>query len=371
MLLTLWNEFQEYEGNILAHIIATIPMIFAMRVKVSTFNTLSLTTIGLSSILINPPLHDEFILHEWYSIHKDEVKTLFETKAYKDPELLLPLPNEGDIKNIHDALISFGTQKTAWITGTAQLSFGQTHFWYTACSNCLKTVEADTDWIIKCSSCKEEAEVELRCRIGITLTDSTASIQCLISGKQAERLIQFTAAELKDAEAHGITMNQELSTIMKKHKLICFIKTYETTFQGLPQRRNAIIKAYTAAEVPNIPLPLQDSPTTLQASPSTTPSNTKQKQIADEQTFTPRAKLLLQEIAESTATKRSSMTESTATKRALTLTELEGHQIPAPTVGTEIHKTLEDTATSASPNATSIDKTAASPTKKPKQQEGN
>ncbi|XP_071920182.1 uncharacterized protein [Coffea arabica] len=184
-------------------------------------------------------------------------------------------------------------QKTAWITGTAQLSFGQTRFCYTACSNCLKTVEADTDWIIKCSSCKEEVEVELRCRIGITLTDSTASIQCLISGKQAERLIQFTAAELKDGEAHGITINQELSTIMKKHSLICFIKTYETTFQGLPQRRNAIIKAYTAAEVPNIPLPLQDSPTTVQASPTTTPSNTKQKQIADEQMFTPRAKLPL------------------------------------------------------------------------------
>ncbi|XP_027109413.2 replication protein A 70 kDa DNA-binding subunit B-like [Coffea arabica] len=349
MLLTLWNEFQEYEGNILVNTIATAPMIFAMRVKVSTFNSLSLTTIGLSCILINPPVHDELPRREWYSIHKDEVKILLEAKAYKDPEFLLPPPNQEDIKTIHDALISFGTQKTAWISGTVQLSFGQTRFWYTACSNCLKTVEADTDWIIKCSSCRQEAEVELRCRIGITLTDPTASIQCLISGKEAERLIQLTATEVKDAEAHGITMNQELSAIMKKYRLICFIKTYETTFQGQLQRRNAIIKAYPTAEVPNISLALLDSPTTLQASETGTTSNTKQKKVAEQQTFTPTAKLLLQEIAESTATKKSFITKST-------------------TAATTSHKLLEDTATSASPNTTPIDETAASPTKKPKQE---
>lgn len=56
MLLTMWNDFQEDEGTVLANTISTVPMIFAMRVKVTTFNNLSLTTIGLSAICINPPV---------------------------------------------------------------------------------------------------------------------------------------------------------------------------------------------------------------------------------------------------------------------------------------------------------------------------
>lgn len=113
MQLTLWNEFQEYEGNILENSIATALMIFAMKIKVSIFNNLSLTTIGLSSILINPPVQEELSLRQWYSIHKQEVKDLLEAKTYKNPTFLLPVPKPEDIKTIHEAQTSFATQKTA------------------------------------------------------------------------------------------------------------------------------------------------------------------------------------------------------------------------------------------------------------------
>ena len=61
-------------------------------------------------------------------------------------------------------------------------------------------------------------------------------------------------------------MTQELFGIMRKYKPICFLKAYETTFQGQLQRRNAIIKAYTIDEVHNIPLALPDPPITFQTS---------------------------------------------------------------------------------------------------------
>lgn len=46
MLLTLWNQFNENEGTTLANMVQQGPMIFGMRLKVTTFNCLSLTTRG-------------------------------------------------------------------------------------------------------------------------------------------------------------------------------------------------------------------------------------------------------------------------------------------------------------------------------------
>ena len=53
---TLWNDFQESDGNILA----TFPMIFAMSVKVSTFNSKSLTV----------KIHYTLNAYHSYFIHK-------------------------------------------------------------------------------------------------------------------------------------------------------------------------------------------------------------------------------------------------------------------------------------------------------------
>lgn len=38
MLLTLWNQFDEKEGNTLAQVMESQPLIFGMRLKVTTFN---------------------------------------------------------------------------------------------------------------------------------------------------------------------------------------------------------------------------------------------------------------------------------------------------------------------------------------------
>ena len=96
MILTLWGSLDQKEGRELEQKIDDVPMIFAMRVKVTTFygqfmftystiiyirshiqitalifilqipTGLSLSTKGASAILINPPVTEELQLKAWY-----------------------------------------------------------------------------------------------------------------------------------------------------------------------------------------------------------------------------------------------------------------------------------------------------------------
>ncbi|XP_071939499.1 uncharacterized protein [Coffea arabica] len=58
------------------------------------------------------------------------------------------------------------------------------------CANCHKIVNADIDWIIHCPSCKQQSEVELR--------------------EDAEKLIEFTPLQLKQAQEDGFEIDTEL-----------------------------------------------------------------------------------------------------------------------------------------------------------------
>ncbi|XP_071939498.1 uncharacterized protein [Coffea arabica] len=78
------------------------------------------------------------------------------------------------------------------------------------CANCHKIVNADIDWIIHCPSCKQQSEVELRARIPIIITDASCSIHCIISREDAEKLIEFTPLQLKQAQEDGFEIDTEL-----------------------------------------------------------------------------------------------------------------------------------------------------------------
>ncbi|CAH1431511.1 unnamed protein product [Lactuca virosa] len=105
LLLTLWNPIDEIEGNALDKITNTGPLVFAMRVKVTTFYGQSLTTSPGSSILINPPVKDDLKLQDWYTHNKAEIKALLQNETYKDTEILLPPPEDKDILPIGRAIL--------------------------------------------------------------------------------------------------------------------------------------------------------------------------------------------------------------------------------------------------------------------------
>ncbi|XP_071914617.1 replication protein A 70 kDa DNA-binding subunit B-like isoform X4 [Coffea arabica] len=68
MLLTLWNEFEQNQGTQLANSIGNANVIIGMKLKITTFNYLSLTTKLGSGLLINPPTSEANALKEWTRI---------------------------------------------------------------------------------------------------------------------------------------------------------------------------------------------------------------------------------------------------------------------------------------------------------------
>ncbi|XP_071906006.1 replication protein A 70 kDa DNA-binding subunit B-like [Coffea arabica] len=161
MLLILWNEFEANEGAQLANTIAN-NIIIAMRVKVTTFNYLSLTTRLASCLLMNPSTSEATVLRQWYDQNRQQIAQLIEEGSYKDSTKLLPPPKNNDIISVENAVSMLKNVKTAWIRENTSLAAEQRSFWYAAYSNCQKVVDSNLEWIIKCPSCREESAVEAK-----------------------------------------------------------------------------------------------------------------------------------------------------------------------------------------------------------------
>ncbi|GER39692.1 replication protein A 70 kDa DNA-binding subunit [Striga asiatica] len=95
IMLTLWNDFATTEGAQLATAINVGNVILAMRVRVTTYNGISLSTRAQSAIMINPPLPEVTTLKQWYITNKVEIGQLIFAGAYKDISALLlpPMPD--------------------------------------------------------------------------------------------------------------------------------------------------------------------------------------------------------------------------------------------------------------------------------------
>ncbi|XP_071925647.1 replication protein A 70 kDa DNA-binding subunit B-like [Coffea arabica] len=145
MLLTLWNEFEANKEAQLANTIANNNIIIAMKVKVTTFNYLSLTTRLASCLLVNPPTPQATVLRQWYDQNRQEIAQLIEETSYKDSTKLLPPAKNDDIISVDNAVSMLKNVKTAWIRGNISLIAEQRSFWYAVCSNCQKAVDTNLE----------------------------------------------------------------------------------------------------------------------------------------------------------------------------------------------------------------------------------
>ncbi|CAA0842067.1 Unknown protein [Striga hermonthica] len=104
MILTLWNEFATTEGQQLATGINAGNVIIAMRVRVTTFNGISLSTKSTSALLINPPTPEANDLKQWYIQNRLDIDNLIIARAFTDPAALLPRPPAENIMSIETYL---------------------------------------------------------------------------------------------------------------------------------------------------------------------------------------------------------------------------------------------------------------------------
>ncbi|GKA72922.1 replication protein A 70 kDa DNA-binding subunit B-like protein [Tanacetum coccineum] len=325
LILSLWNHFDENEGNKLAGMIGSGVMIFCMRFKVTTFNCLSLSTRGSSGFMIDPPVAHDLQMQEWYNANKVELEELLNKKSYKNSDILLPYPKDEDIISISTAVASLRTLNASWIKGKISLPRQDRNTWFTGCANCQKSLEADLTWIVTCPSCHQESEVEALSRMIIQINDGTTTLYATIGTPDVEKIVPYTAVELKDADEHGINLHDDIAASVQKHTIVAFIRSYEATFHGHAEMKGSVIKAYTLDERPAsnlISLQPENLEPEKQVSKSTSsvvnPSRNslpEKESVAktatdnEKQLFTPSTKIVLEEI--------SSTIESKSVKRSL------------------------------------------------------
>ncbi|XP_027168908.1 replication protein A 70 kDa DNA-binding subunit B-like isoform X1 [Coffea eugenioides] len=314
MLLTLWNEFEQNQGTQLANSIGNANVIIGMKLKITTFNYLSLTTKPGSGLLINPPSSEANALKEWYNANKEEIAELIQQMAYKDSSKLLPPPSADDIISVANAFNTLKDVKTAWITGKISLSPGQQKFWFEACENCQKAINVDVGWVMRCPSCKEESKVVARTRVGIAVDDGTGSINTVIFGPDAEKLIPFTALQLWEAHTEELNFSAELSSAIRKHAIVCFIRYYESDYQGQKEGKYNIVKAYTTEESVHIPMAITTAETNEKIPDI---HATVLQPTTKNEFFSPSTKKVLDTIAESSAAANEVLPTVTTAKRAL------------------------------------------------------
>ncbi|GFP93652.1 hypothetical protein PHJA_001509600 [Phtheirospermum japonicum] len=88
-----------------------------------------------------------------------------------------------------------------------------------------------------------------KCRIGIVIDDGTASMNVIVFGLDAEKLILYSAFELSEAVQVGLDISDKLAFAINGGRILCFILHFDTEYQGQRDHKYNIVKVYTAEEL--------------------------------------------------------------------------------------------------------------------------
>ncbi|KAL6649484.1 hypothetical protein ACP70R_013708 [Stipagrostis hirtigluma subsp. patula] len=198
--VSLWNDLATTTGQELLDMVETAPIIAIKSLKVSDFQGVSLSTIGKSSIEINPDMPEAHELRSWYdsegkgtsmasigaemgargggsrSMYSERV---FLSHITSDPTL-------GQDKAVFFNLYAF----------ISHIKPDQT-MWYRACKTCNKKVTEALGSGYWCEGCqKNDDECALRYIMVVKVSDPTGEAWLSVFNEHAERIIGCSADEL-------------------------------------------------------------------------------------------------------------------------------------------------------------------------------
>ncbi|KAM6593461.1 hypothetical protein CsatA_001164 [Cannabis sativa] len=169
--LTCWGHFVVNECATITKLIATTPIIVARRLKVTSFNEISLSTKIDSSLMINPNVAKVQTLRRWCTENETFLqdgrmnkKTCLESMSHLiKPQLHLMTP-----------INAIKPGKTYWTTTSITITNSTQTLWYMVCSECKRITTADFNQAFTCIKCTKNATPEPR--FVLLLTQSTFSI---------------------------------------------------------------------------------------------------------------------------------------------------------------------------------------------------
>ncbi|XP_071910175.1 replication protein A 70 kDa DNA-binding subunit B-like isoform X2 [Coffea arabica] len=195
VLLSLWDDFLNNEGQVILNNMQSYPVIIGRRLKVNNYNGVSLSTWFDSALLVDPPIQEARQLKNWAMRNTKSIAEIIDAKSYIKYNPALSL--KGDQKTTLICNVT-PSQKTAWVK--AKLSFEHIFqkYWYMSCAKCYQATAADYEIEFTCNSCKEKGAAMPRCRFDIDLSDDSGVIPASIFGDLAETILTFTGLEAMD-----------------------------------------------------------------------------------------------------------------------------------------------------------------------------
>uniref|UniRef100_A0A0E0GIZ1 Replication protein A subunit n=1 Tax=Oryza nivara TaxID=4536 RepID=A0A0E0GIZ1_ORYNI len=199
--ISLWNDLATTTGQELLDMVDSAPIIAIKSLKVSDFQGLSLSTVGRSTIVVNPDLPEAEQLRAWYdsegkgtsmaSIGSDMGASRVggARSMYSDRVFLSHITSDPNL----------GQDKPVFFSLNAYISLikpDQT-MWYRACKTCNKKVTEAIGSGYWCEGCqKNDAECSLRYIMVIKVSDPTGEAWLSLFNDQAERIVGCSADEL-------------------------------------------------------------------------------------------------------------------------------------------------------------------------------
>ncbi|XP_022886254.1 replication protein A 70 kDa DNA-binding subunit D-like isoform X1 [Olea europaea var. sylvestris] len=268
-MLTLWDTFVERECTAIVQNLPTKLVIWAINLKASSFNGITLSTKANSNIFINAELLAVTDYKEWVLTNKEKLDQLIERKPFVpiSPPKLSP-PADNKYTSIALLLGLYLGRKFYWIKAHWKIITMQQRFWYMSCSNCKKTSTADLGQIHKCRFCKyEHAKAEPRANAFVRFEDKTGQLDASIIGKATEALLETNANVIMEHyQQNPNTVLNNLTQTSSEIELLFYLKAIQKK-KDPPEYRYEIIFIFnpitSSADVESSSAMIEVNPSTI------------------------------------------------------------------------------------------------------------
>ncbi|XP_071931226.1 replication protein A 70 kDa DNA-binding subunit B-like isoform X4 [Coffea arabica] len=249
IILTLFGDYESIEGRAIENLMHAMPIIIAIRVRVTTKKCLSLSIHPSSIVLVCPDVLEAKLLDAWCTDNISElVRLVFDERAYLDPTVLLPPVRDLTVTTIADVLscdpFDWGN---AWIKGHVEVAWPCARSWHMACPHCYELYDYATTLGTLCLSCGLGIYAFPRAWIRLTVHDDTGYVNVIALGAEAERLIGVSAVYMyASTDDENFALYCRVSRQIKRSKLLLYIKRSTDVIRTETTTRYTVVACYPA-----------------------------------------------------------------------------------------------------------------------------
>ncbi|XP_041027886.1 replication protein A 70 kDa DNA-binding subunit B-like [Juglans microcarpa x Juglans regia] len=198
--LTMWGQFVQDECKKISEIIGSKPVILGTRIRVGSYNGLSLSSRPKSKFMINPALPEATSLQQWAVINDLLLERII-AKCLTYPSTSLSSVGIREIiKNcdVAEFIKSLQPMQKAkfWIKAKIIVVDLRQIFYYMSCIGCNKGTGYDYNDTFLCYHCKHQSISQPRCRAYVELDDGTGRLSAIMFGEVVEQTFGCSAVEL-------------------------------------------------------------------------------------------------------------------------------------------------------------------------------